>query len=214
VIPSDAPITGLFLRRSNHHSRLVSSEFIVHTCALIGIDLASCERSREMSWMRWPSDWFSGLTSSIECPIYRALVIRRPAIGCCASVSFHFVGSLLTGPYAVLQQVIRCVQALQFEACTPCTFGLFRRMSRECVDIEFKLYWQRVQCHLDGLTELVSYTSEEDVQYAVQPYHSIEIIPFLRSDSDRCIFEGKLSIHFLGPGKYARPVSWVNGIAR
>jgi hypothetical protein len=32
---------------------------------------------------------------------------------------FVFVGSLPTGPRAVLQQVIRCVRGLQFEACVP-----------------------------------------------------------------------------------------------
>jgi hypothetical protein len=104
-----------------YHHRLVSSEFIVHTCALIGRDR---EGLREMSWMRWSSDWFSGLTSSIECPIYRALVIRRPAIGCCASVSFYFMDGLVTGPYAILFRVT-CVSAgLQFEACVPVLFDL------------------------------------------------------------------------------------------
>jgi hypothetical protein len=32
---------------------------------------------------------------------------------------FQFMDSLVAGPGAVLDQVIRCVQALQFEACVP-----------------------------------------------------------------------------------------------
>jgi hypothetical protein len=47
--------------------------------------------------------------------------------------------SLPTGPCAVLDQAIRCVEGLQFEACVP-TFCLANDLSKKDINIEFKLY--------------------------------------------------------------------------
>jgi hypothetical protein len=47
--------------------------------------------------------------------------------------------------------------------------------------------------------DLTSSISEEHAQYAIQPYYNIGIIPFLRSDSDRCIFEAIYSLKFVVP---------------
>jgi hypothetical protein len=53
-----------------------------------------------------------------------------------------FMAGLVTAPGAILFGLIPLFTALQCGPCVPppCTFGLFRLMSREGINIEFKLY--------------------------------------------------------------------------
>jgi hypothetical protein len=63
--------------------------------------------------------------------------------------------------------------------CTPpCTFCSPNHSSGRGTDIELKLYLGGSSAGWDALTELTVYFSAGSVQYAVQPYYSIEILPF------------------------------------
>jgi hypothetical protein len=81
---------------------------------------------------------FAGFTS-IQAVRSVALLLRLPRSGYstdrsrCYSCSIHSANTW----------------RWMWTLCTPpCTFGLFKLMSRECVDNEFNVYWQRVECHL------------------------------------------------------------------
>jgi hypothetical protein len=52
-------------------------------------------------------------------------------------------------------------------------------LAKRAIDIELKLYWQRVECRLRCRYEARALVLAGGVQYAVQPYYSIAIPSFL-----------------------------------
>jgi hypothetical protein len=60
----------------------------------------------------------------------------------------------------------------------PCTFCLANDSSGRDINIELKLYWQRVECHLRWSGAAGDLDLDGGVQYAIQPYYNIGIIPF------------------------------------
>jgi hypothetical protein len=90
------------------------------------------------------------------------------------------MAGLPTGPCAVLDQAIHCVEGLQFEACVPLLFASQMTLPGETSILNLSYTPYGLNAGYDGSAGLTSSISVAGVQYAVQPHYGIDILRFLR----------------------------------
>jgi hypothetical protein len=94
---------------------------------------------------------------------------------------FVFVGSLLAGPCVILFRVTCVFAGLQVGPCVPpVLFDLASTLPIKVSIMNLIHTGSGSNAFWDALTKLTSSISVEGVQYAVQPYYSIRILPFRR----------------------------------